>query len=108
MAILSLRRVSTRIPGSIIVLLAGSAAVFGAGLPAETIGSRFGGVPSGLPALQVPALRLDLILTLLSPALTVAMLGAIESLLSAVVADGRRRGAIATVQVELRRGRAGG
>ena len=86
-AILMLRRVSTRIPGSIIVLLAGSAAVFGAGLPAETIGSRFGGVPSGLPTLQVPTLRLDLILTLLSPALTVAMLGAIESLLSAVVAD---------------------
>ena len=57
------------------------------GLTTETIGSRFGGVPSGLPALHVPTLRLDLILPLLSPALTVAMLGAIESLLSAVVAD---------------------
>ena len=53
----------------------------------ETIGSRFGGVPSGLPKFQVPAFRADLVLTLLSPALTVAMLGAIESLLSAVVAD---------------------
>ena len=86
-AILTLRRVSRKIPGSIAVLLVGSVAVFAAGLPAETIGSRFGGVPSGLPALHVPALRLDLVLTLLSPALTVAMLGAIESLLSAVVAD---------------------
>ena len=57
------------------------------GLPVETVGSRFGGVPSGLPALHVPTLRLDLVLPLLSPALTVAMLGAIESLLSAVVAD---------------------
>ena len=61
--------------------------VFAAGLPIETIGTRFGGVPSGLPAFHVPRFRADLILTLLSPALTVAMLGAIESLLSAVVAD---------------------
>jgi sulfate permease, SulP family len=86
-AILVLRRLSRRIPGSIIVLLAGSAATFIARLPVETIGSRFGGVPSGLPTLHVPTLRLDLMLPLLSPALTVAMLGAIESLLSAVVAD---------------------
>ena len=86
-AILVLRRASRRIPGSIIVLLVGSAAVFIAGLSTETIGSRFGGVPAGLPTLHVPAFRPDLILTLLSPALTVAMLGAIESLLSAVVAD---------------------
>ena len=85
--ILLLRRASRRIPGSIVVLLAGSAAVFAIGLPVETIASRFGGVPSGLPTLHVPRLRLDLVLTLLSPALTVAMLGAIESLLSAVVAD---------------------
>src|ERR1043165_664142 len=56
-------------------------------LPGETIGSRFGGVPSGLPVFQVPRFRADLFLTLLSPALTVAMLGAIESLLSAVVSD---------------------
>ena len=84
---LVLRRLSRRIPGSIIVLCAGSAAVFAAGLTAETIGTRFGGVPSGLPAFHVPAFRAGLILPLLSPALTVAMLGAIESLLSAVVAD---------------------
>ena len=85
--VLGVRRLSRRIPGSILVLLAGSAVVLGAGLPVETIGTRFGGVPSGLPAFRLPAFRPDLILTLLSPALTVAMLGAIESLLSAVVAD---------------------
>jgi sulfate permease, SulP family len=85
--ILLLRHFSRRIPGSIIALLAGAAFVYGIGLPVETVGSRFGGVPSGLPALHVPTLRLDLVLPLLSPALTVAMLGAIESLLSAVVAD---------------------
>jgi SulP family sulfate permease len=86
-AILFLRRVSRRIPGSIIVLLVGAVAIFASGLPVETVGTRFGGVPTGLPVLHVPAFRLDLVLTLLSPALTVAMLGAIESLLSAVVAD---------------------
>ncbi len=86
-AVLVLRRLSRRIPGSILVLLLGSAAVFVAQLPVETIGSRFGGVPAGLPTLHVPTFRWDLVPPLLTPALTVAMLGAIESLLSAVVAD---------------------
>lgn len=85
--ILGLRRVSRRIPGSILVLLAGSAVVMATGASLETIGTRFGDVPSGLPAFRIPRFRPDLVLTLLSPALTVAMLGAIESLLSAVVAD---------------------
>ena len=85
--ILVLRRISRRIPASILVLLAGSAVALVAGLSVDTIGSRFGGVPSGLPSVRVPRFRPDLILTLISPALTVAMLGAIESLLSAVVAD---------------------
>jgi SulP family sulfate permease len=56
-AILVMRRLSPRIPGSIIVLLAGSAMAFAAGWPVETIGSRFGGVPSGLPTMHVPSLR---------------------------------------------------
>jgi SulP family sulfate permease len=86
-SVLMLRKVSRRIPGSILVLIAGSAIAFAAGLSVETIGSRFGGVPRGLPVFQIPRFRPDLILTLLSPALTVAMLGAIESLLSAVVSD---------------------
>jgi sulfate permease, SulP family len=86
-AILLLRRLSRRIPGSILVLLAGSAVAFAGQWPVDTIGTRFGGVPSGLPSLHVPTLRPELLLPLLAPALTVAMLGAIESLLSAVVAD---------------------
>ena len=87
LAILILRKVSRRIPGSILALLVGSGVALAAGWPVETIGTRFGGVPSGLPVFQIPRFRADLILTLLSPALTVAMLGAIESLLSAVVSD---------------------
>lgn len=53
-----------------------------------TIGSAFGGIPQGLPEFSIPVLSLDKILTLIGPAFTIAMLGAIESLLSAVVADG--------------------
>ena len=87
LTILTLRRISPRIPGSILVLTLGSGLALLAALPIDTIGSRFGGVPSGLPAFHVPRFRPDLILTLISPALTIAMLGAIESLLSAVVAD---------------------
>jgi len=85
--IVILRRVSKRVPGSILALIGGTAVAWAFHLPIDTIASRFGAVPSGLPALQIPSFRPDLILTLLSPALTVAMLGAIESLLSAVVAD---------------------
>ncbi|HYJ13505.1 MAG TPA: SulP family inorganic anion transporter [Thermomicrobiales bacterium] len=53
-----------------------------------TIGSTFGGIPLGLPAFAPPTISLDAILDLLGPAFTIALLGAIESLLSAVVADG--------------------
>ncbi len=56
-------------------------------LPVATIGTTFGGIPSGLPPVSVPAFRADLILPLLQPAFTVAVLAALESLLSAVVAD---------------------
>ena len=80
-------RVFPRVPGYIVAMVAGTAAVWAGQLDVETIGSRFGGIPSGLPEFQVPRFRPELILTLLSPTLTVAMLGAIESLLSAVVAD---------------------
>lgn len=53
-----------------------------------TLGSAFGGIPTGLPTLALPDLSFGQILTLLGPAFTIALLGAIESLLSAVVADG--------------------
>jgi SulP family sulfate permease len=81
------RTVSNRIPGAIVAFLLGTAAVVWFKLPVETIGSRFGGIPAGLPHFVVPRFRADLIHGLLGPALTVAMLGAIESLMSAVVSD---------------------
>jgi SulP family sulfate permease len=80
-------RLVPRVPGYIVALVAGTAVVAVAGLPLETIGIRFGGIPAGLPEFHMPRFRADLMLTLLSPTLTIAMLGAIESLLSAVVAD---------------------
>jgi SulP family sulfate permease len=76
-----------RIPGYIVAVFLGTAAVVLFKLPVQTIGTRFGGIPSGLPTLKVPHFRLDLLRPLISPAITVAMLGAIESLMSAVVAD---------------------
>src|SRR5262245_15089730 len=76
-----------KLPGSIAALFGGGLAVAIFGLPVETIGSKFGGIPQGLPAIDVPAFRVDLILPLLPSALTVAILAAVESLLSAVVAD---------------------
>lgn len=76
-----------RVPGYIVALFLGTAAVALFKLPVETIGTRFGGIPSGLPTLKVPHFRLDLLRPLISPAITVAMLGAIESLMSAVVSD---------------------
>lgn len=85
--LIACRSVSNRIPGPIVALIAGTAAVYLFKLPVETIGTRFGGIPSGLPHLQFPKFRADLIHGLLGPAVTVAMLGAIESLMSAVVSD---------------------
>jgi len=81
------RIVSTRIPGPIVALTLGTIAVALFKLPVETIGTRFGGIPSGLPHLVIPKFRLDLVHGLLGPAVTVAMIGAIESLMSAVVSD---------------------
>jgi SulP family sulfate permease len=93
-------RLMPRVPGYIVAMVAGTAVVALAGLPVETVGSRFGGIPAGLPDFQMPRFRPDLILQLLSPTLTVAMLGAIESLMSAVVAD-RMTGARHNSNVEL-------
>jgi SulP family sulfate permease len=76
-----------KIPGYIIALFLGTAAVYLLKLPVQTIGTRFGGIPSGFPALVIPHFRVDLLRPLISPAITVAMLGAIESLMSAVVSD---------------------
>jgi SulP family sulfate permease len=85
--ILVCRAVSNRIPGAIVALVLGTLAVWVFKLPVATIGSRFNGIPSGVPHFHIPTFRTDLIHGLLGPALTVAMLGAIESLMSAVVSD---------------------
>jgi len=85
--ILLVPRLIPRLPGSIVALVAGTLAVAVFQLPVETIGSKFGGIPSGLPAFAIPTLRFDLIIPLFPSALTVALLAALESLLSAVVAD---------------------
>ncbi|HVT11124.1 MAG TPA: solute carrier family 23 protein [Fimbriimonadaceae bacterium] len=76
-----------RIPGMVLVLVAASLVAWLAKLPVETIQTRFGGIPSGLPHVSIPRFRPELIPVLLPSAITVAMLGAIESLLSAVVSD---------------------
>ena len=86
--ILLMPRLTKRVPGSIAALVAATLAVVAFGLPVETIGSKFGGIPTGLPHISIPPLRAELIVPLLPAAVTVAMLAAIESLLSAVVADG--------------------
>jgi SulP family sulfate permease len=76
------------VPGSIIVLLFATVASFGLSLPVETIGSKFGGIPAHLPTFSWPEFSWDSARFLLMPTLTLALLGAIESLLCARIADG--------------------
>jgi len=76
-----------RLPGSIIALVLATGVVMAFGIPVATIGSKFGGIPAGLPTFDIPKFRPDLVIPLLPSALTVAILAAVESLLSAVVAD---------------------
>jgi len=76
-----------KIPGAIVVTFGATIAVTFLRMPVETIGTRFHGIPSGLPTFAIPHFSYDTARQLLSPAFTVAMLGAIESLMSAVVSD---------------------
>lgn len=85
--ILLMPKLTKRVPGSIIALVAATVLVGFFNVPVETIGSKFGGIPVGLPEIKIPEFRMDLVVPLLPAALTVALLAAIESLLSAVVAD---------------------
>ena len=78
----------TVVPGSVVVLVLATAVVTALDLQVDTIGSRFGGIPSSLPGLQWPAFTWDSARFLLVPTLTLAFLGALESLLCARVADG--------------------
>jgi len=85
--ILLVPKLFPRLPGSIVALVLATSAVMIFGIPVATIGSKFGGIPAGLPVFDIPKFRPDLLLPLLPSALTVAILAAVESLLSAVVAD---------------------
>ena len=76
-----------RAPGPLAVLVVGTLVAFVFELPVETIGSRFHGIPQELPAIGLPSLAVSDFGKLISPAITIALLGAIESLLSARVAD---------------------
>jgi len=77
-----------RLPGSVVILVSSTAWVAWMGWDIETIGSRFGGIPSALPVLQWPDFSWATVRFLFIPATTLALLGAIESLLCARVADG--------------------
>lgn len=85
-------KVTHRIPGSLVAIIVATVAVHLFHLPVETIGSRFGNVASSLPKPVVPGVSFAVIQQLIRPAITIAMLGSIESLLSAVVADGMTGG----------------
>lgn len=81
-------RVSHKIPGSLVAILLTTAAAYFLHFPVETIGSRFGSIPSSLPSPVLPSFDLETVKKLIPAAFTIALLGGIESLLSAVVADG--------------------
>jgi SulP family sulfate permease len=82
------RRLLTRLPSTLVVLVAATAATAAFDLPVETIGERFGGIPGALPPLALPDLSWENARNLIGPAVTIALLGAVESLLCARVADG--------------------
>jgi SulP family sulfate permease len=86
--ILALKRWRPRLPGFLIAIALASAAAALLGLPVETIASRFGGIPQSLPLPHLPPLSLHRIAAVLPDAFSFALLGSIESLLSASVADG--------------------
>jgi sulfate permease, SulP family len=81
-------KISRRIPGPIVAIVLATAAVAVFQIPVETIGSRFGDIRAALPSPRLPAFSVDRVRELFPSTVTVALLAAIESLLSAVVADG--------------------
>lgn len=85
---LNFHRISKKIPGSIVVILLSTAVVYFFKLPVETIESKFGEIPNKISMPSVPGIDFATIKLLIQPAIAIALLGSIESLLSAVVADG--------------------
>ena len=82
-----LAKLASHVPGPVVALVTMTALTAWLALPVETIGSRFGGIPQGLPSLELPPFSWESAKQLLIPTLTLALLGAIESLLCARVAD---------------------
>ena len=82
------KRMQRILPGTIVVLIIATVFCYLTNLPVATIGTRFGGLSGSLPSFQVPTFNLETFHFLLGPAVTIALLGSIESLLCAVVADG--------------------
>ncbi len=80
-------RVSARLPGPVVALASLTVLSWYFSLPVETIGTRFGGIPQGLPGFALPAFSWETVKLLVTPTITIALLGAIESLLCARVAD---------------------
>ena len=80
-------RMASRMPGPIVALVTLTAFAFYLELPVETIGSRFGGIPRALPVFAFPDFSWDTVRLLIAPTITIALLGAVESLLCARVAD---------------------
>ena len=80
-------RMASRLPGPIVALLTLTALAYFLHFPVETIGTRFGGIPRGLPGFALPDFSWDTVRLLVAPTITIAMLGAVESLLCARVAD---------------------
>ncbi len=85
--LLGATRVASRVPGPIVALITLTGFAYFLHLPVETIGSRFGSIPQALPAFALPDFSWDTVRLLFAPTLTIAMLGAVESLLCARVAD---------------------
>lgn len=85
-------KITHKIPGSLIAIIVTTAVMHIMQLPVDTIGSKFGSIPSAFPAPAIPHLDFAVIKNLIQPAFTIALLGGIESLLSAVVADGMTGG----------------
>ena len=81
-------KINKKIPGSLIALIVTTLVVFIFNLPVATIGSQFGKISSNIPMPHIPNLNLNTLKALIGPAFTIALLGGIESLLSAVVSDG--------------------
>ncbi|MBT9550300.1 MAG: STAS domain-containing protein [Hydrogenophaga sp.] len=80
-------RATSRLPAPVVALVTLSLGAWALSLPVETIGSRFGGIPQSVPAFELPAFSWETVRLLVTPTLTIALLGAIESLLCARVAD---------------------